>query len=368
MVRKLLYLNGLAIIGVILFHTAGTGFTAMFAWSHRHLPDSVPVMSQIGSLSYYGLRFFEQLAVFSIPAFLFVSGFFVAVTTGRRETIDGKSVLARSRSLVIPYLIWTTITLALLMLEGRRYGIADFIRIYLTGSANPVLYFVPLLVQFYLLSPIMVRMARRNWKAFLLLAGLLQIAVQALSYPLFLGLDVSNAAQLPAFVPKWLFLSRIFWFPLGIVAGFHTEGLKAWLDRNRTWLFASILIMLPLGMLEWELYYRLSGLQWLEHRETYLDSLFSLAAVFSVLALDTKRLPRLSTISTLGANSFGIYLVHALVIEYTARILYHIAPAILGYQIILQPLLIIVGLGIPILMMSIADRHPIRRGYAYLFG
>jgi hypothetical protein len=49
MVRKLLYLNGLAIIGVILFHTAGTGFTAMFAWGHRHLPDSVPVMSQVGS-------------------------------------------------------------------------------------------------------------------------------------------------------------------------------------------------------------------------------------------------------------------------------------------------------------------------------
>jgi surface polysaccharide O-acyltransferase-like enzyme len=292
MARKLLYLNGLAIIAVILFHTAGTGFTAMFAWGHRYLPDSVPVMSQVGSLSYYGLRFFEQLAVFSIPAFLFVSGFFVAVTTGRRETIDGKSVLARSRSLVIPYLIWSTITMALLMLEGRRYGIADFIRIYLTGSANPVLYFVPLLVQFYLLSPILVRMARRNWKAFLLLAGLLQIAVQALSYPLFLGLDVSNAAQLLAFVPKWLFLSRIFWFPLGIVAGFHTEGLKAWLDRNRPGYLHHFWSCCRWACWNGSCTTACPALQWLEHRETYLDSLYSLTAVFSVLALDTKRLPR----------------------------------------------------------------------------
>jgi peptidoglycan/LPS O-acetylase OafA/YrhL len=231
-----------------------------------------------------------------------------------------------------------------------------------------VLYFVPLLVQFYLLSPILVRMARRNWKAFLLLAGPLQIAVQALSYPLFLGLDVSNAAQLLAFVPKWLFLSRIFWFPLGIVAGFHTEGLKAWLDRNRPWLFASFLIMLPLGMLEWELFYRLSGMQWLEHRETFLDSLYSLTAVFSMLALNTKRLPRLNMISTLGANSFGIYLVHALVITYAARIIYNFAPAILGYQIILQPILILLGLGIPLLIMATLDRLPVRKGFAYLFG
>ncbi|MBE0411266.1 MAG: hypothetical protein IBX69_16210, partial [Anaerolineales bacterium] len=96
MVHKLLYLNGLAILGVVLFHTAGTGFTAMFAWGHRYLPETIPVMSQVGSLSYYGLRLFEQLSVFAIPAFLFVSGFFVAITTGRRETIDWNTVILRS--------------------------------------------------------------------------------------------------------------------------------------------------------------------------------------------------------------------------------------------------------------------------------
>jgi probable poly-beta-1,6-N-acetyl-D-glucosamine export protein len=368
MARKLLYLNGLAIIAVILFHTAGTGFTAMFAWGHRYLPESLPVMSQVGSLSYYWLRFFEQLAVFSIPAFLFVSGFFVAVATGRRETINWKAVLSRSRSLIVPYLIWSTIAIALLMLEGNRYGVFELFRVYLTGGANPVLYFVPLLVQFYLLAPFLVRLARKNWKLFLLMAGLLQFAVQALQYPVFLGLDIPNASQLAGYVPKWLFLARIFWFPLGIVIAFNIEVVKSWLEQNRSWLLIATVALIPLGMLEWELYYRWSGEQWLAHRETFIDSIYSLTAIFSLLAINTKRLPKLNTISLVGSKSFGIYLVHALVIGYTARVLYHIAPAILGYQIILQPLLIIVGLGIPILMMSIADRHPIRRGYAYLFG
>lgn len=368
MARKLLYLNGLAIIAVILFHTAGTGFTAMFAWGHRYLPETISAMSQVGSLSYYGLRFFEQLAVFSIPAFLFVSGFFVAVATGRRKTIDWKAVLSRSRSLIIPYLGWSTIAIALLMLQGKRYGMFEFFRTYLTGGANPVLYFVPLLVQFYLLAPFLVRLARKNWKWFLVLAGLLQVTIQALQYPVFLGLDIPNAAQLSGFIPKWFFLARIFWFPLGIVIAFNIEVVKSWLEKNRSWLWIVTIVLIPLGMLEWELYYRWSGEQWLAHRETLIDSIYSLTAIFSVLALNTKRLPKLNTISLVGAKSFGIYLVHALVIEYTARVIYNFAPALLGYQLLLQPLLILAGLGLPLLAIYMVDHTPIRKGHAYLFG
>jgi surface polysaccharide O-acyltransferase-like enzyme len=141
MVHKLLYLNGLAILGVILFHTVGTGLTAMFSWGHRYLPESVPIMSQVGSLPYFELRLLEQVSIFAIPTFLFVSGVFVAITTGSRETIDWRAVLSRSRSLIIPYLIWSTVAIILLVMQGRRFGVVDFTRMYLTGSANPVFLF-----------------------------------------------------------------------------------------------------------------------------------------------------------------------------------------------------------------------------------
>ena len=368
MARKLLYLNGLAILGVVLFHTAGTGFTAMFAWGHRHLPESVPALSQVGSLSYYGLRLFEQLSVFSIPAFLFVSGYFVAIATGRRETIDWRAVLVRSRSLIIPYMIWSTVAISLLTLQGMRFGIIEFARMHLTGSANPVLYFVPLLVQFYLLAPLMIRLIRKNWKLFLIVVGSFQLIVQGLQYPLFLGLDIESAAQLPAYIPKWFFLARIFWFPLGIVAGFYSTSLVSWLEHHRNWLLAIVLLLIPLGMVEWEFYYQWSGEQWLAHRETFIDSIYSLAAIFGVLAVDFKRLPWFSTISALGANTFGIYLMHPLVIEYGARFIYHVMPGLLGYQIILQPLLFVAGLGVPLFAMFLADHSQVRSGYAYLFG
>jgi hypothetical protein len=86
MIRRLLYLNGLAILAVILFHTSGMGFIAMFAWTHRYLPVTVPNYDLFGSSAYYGLRVVEGIVVFSIPAFLFISGFFIAFATGRTKS------------------------------------------------------------------------------------------------------------------------------------------------------------------------------------------------------------------------------------------------------------------------------------------
>lgn len=371
MVRKLLYLNGLAILGVVLFHAAGTGFIAMFSWSHRYLAEGVSAASQIGSPSYYGLRFFEQIAVFSLPAFIFVSGYFVSIQAGRSGNIGWPSIRSRIKSLLIPYLIWTLVVIFLGLVEGKRYGAGQLAAMLLTGSTNPVLYFVPLIIQFYLLAPVFVSAARKNWKALLVVTLLLQILVITLQYPRFLGADPSWSMTLENLVPKWLFLGRILWFPLGIIIGFHSEAVGKFLARYSTWLLAGAALLVPLGMIEWEIFFRLSGEAWLPHRETYLDTIYSIVLIFGILGLQNKRLPYLAPTSNVGAKSYGIYLTHAIFIEYTARIIYVVAPALLAYQIVLQPIFILVGLGGPLLLMSFMDKIPIsrlRRSYAYIFG
>lgn len=368
MARKLLYLNGLAILGVILFHTVGTGFIAMFAWSHRYLPPDLPANAQFGSLSYYALRLIEQVVVFSLPAFLFVSGYFVSVQAGRHMNMRWSAIWSRIRALLIPYLIWSLVVIFLHLLEGRRYGPVELVVLLLTGSTSPVLYFVPLLIQFYILAPLFVRAARANWKILLLITGLLQLLVLTSQYPQFLGMDAAISETFIRLVPKWLFLARIFWFPLGIVAGFQAEQLSQILPRLKGWLLGGALALIPLAMIEWELLFRLSGQEWLATRETYLDTLYTVLVIFGLLGLKNQVLPAFGTTSSLGAKSYGIYLTHALFIEYTARLIYLLAPALLGYQILLQPILLIVGLGGPLLMMAIVDKIPIRRSYVYLFG
>jgi peptidoglycan/LPS O-acetylase OafA/YrhL len=80
MIKRLLYLNGLAIITVILYHASAWGFISMFYRADRYRPVSVPNFDMLGDLAYYGLRTIEQLIIYGIPTFMFVSGFFIAIS------------------------------------------------------------------------------------------------------------------------------------------------------------------------------------------------------------------------------------------------------------------------------------------------
>jgi peptidoglycan/LPS O-acetylase OafA/YrhL len=368
MVRRLLYLNGLAIFGVVLFHSAGTGFIAMFSWANRYLPLTVSPASQIGSPAYYALRLIEQVSMFSLPAFLFVSGYFVSVQAGRTGNIRWSAIWSRIRTLLIPFLLWSLVTIILVVLEGKRYGPLEFIWVWITGQANEVLYFVPLLIQFYLLAPFFVRAIRWNWKVALLILALVQIVVILISYPRWMGIDTALSNQLLYLIPIWIFVSRILWFPLGIAVGFHVSAVEKWISKYSLWLLAGALVLIPVGMLEWEYLFHASGMDWLPTRETVIDVLYSLALILGVLGLANKRLIGMKRLSDIGIRSYGIYLIHALAITYTAKLIYHFAPALLGYQIILQPVFVIAGLGIPLLMMYVVEHLPIKRFYVYLFG
>jgi len=369
MIKRLLYMIGLAVLGVILFHSAGTGLMGMFFWGHRYLPPSVNPMDQVGSPGYYFLRLIEQIVVVGIPVFLFVSGYFITISTGRNQaTLSWKIVTARIKNLLVPYMIWSVVVLLLLLLQGQRYSLPQLLIFLLTGSTSPVLYFVPLLIQFYLLAPFLVPLARNHWKLLLLITGLLQLLVQLVQYPMFLGMDIPLADQFVRMVPKWFFLARIFWFTLGMVVGFHAEAFRIKVEQIRYALLAITLLLIPLGILEWEYYFRQSGLEWLDHRETILDSLYAIGVILTFLGFSKAKLPATKFIGNLGGHSYGIFLTHAIFIEYTAKIIYRFLPQVLGNQLILQPILIVVGLAGPLILMGLVSKLPYPKLYTYLFG
>lgn len=369
MVKRLLYLSGLGVICVILFHTAGTGFTSMFFWAHRYLPPSINPMDQVGDAQYYFLRLIEQIAVVAIPIFLFVSGYFIAISTKRSDpTIGWPVIYGRIKKLIIPYLIWSGVVMILNYIQGDIPTLQKFVVHILTGSTSPVLYFVPLLIQFYLLSPFLVPLARKKWGWLLGITALVQLFVQLMQYPVFLGWDAPYAVPLIKLIPKWFFLARIFWFPLGVVVGFHLNEFKTIVERYRYPLLAGTVLVIPLAIIEWEFFFHQSGLEWLDHRETILDSMYSIGTILTILGFSQVNFPGESAIGKLGARSFGIYLTHAIVIEYTARALYHFQPQLLGNQWLLQPFLFVVGLGLPLLLMAVVARLPVRNLYTTLFG
>ena len=369
MIRRLLYLNGIAVLCAVIYHASGWGFTAMFWWTDRYLPVSVPNFEQMDSLSYYGLRAVEQLVIFAIPAFLFVSGFFIAFATGRTHYTVGWNVVGvRIKNLLIPYLIWSVLIIGSDYLQGDRYSALQVIKKLVVGGAAAPYYFVPLICQLYLLAPFMVPLARRNWPLLLFITGLIQAGAVALRYVQLLGLDAPVLQQLAQLTPTWFFPANIFWFSFGIVAGFHLSQLKAWVGRVKWGLVVALVILFLAGLFEWLFLLRWSPEGWLPATETLLDNFYSVTILLSFIAFESLSLPLFKQVGELGTKSFGVYLVHSPVLEFTARLIYHVAPWILAYQILFQPILIILGLGIPLLVMAGVKRSPAHKLYPYLFG
>ena len=111
-----------------------------------------------------------------------------------------------------------------------------------------------------------------------------------------------------------------------------------------------------------------SGQSWIAPQETIIDNLYAAMFLLSFLAFEQVRLPMADKMSYLGSKSYGIYLVHSPVIEYTARVIYHLIPVLLSFQLLFQSSLWVAGLGVPLLLMAIVNRSPFRRFYNYLFG
>ena len=371
MVRRLLYLNGLAAIGVVLNHAVGWGFVAKFWWVHRYLPVTSPNFESLGDVSYYAMRAIEQLIIVSIPIFLFVSGFFISVATGRnRKTVDWTLVLNRIKNLLIPYVIWSGVVFLLEFMESRTIlPVGVYLSRLVFGRTYDVFYFVPLLIQLYLLSPFLVPLAKNKPKFFLLGAGLLQLLVLIMRYAVILDVDSSLIEQLSFLLPSWFFPGLVFWFSIGMVVGFRLQELKELLSKVNKRVFLTVLVGLFLaGMFEWEFLLQLSGQDWIAPRDTLIDAFYSGVFILTYISFDDSRYPLTSEIGGLGTKSFGIYLVHAPVLEYSARMIYHFAPLLMAYQVLFLPILIALGLGIPLLLMTAVKKSPAKLSYSYLFG
>jgi len=367
MVKRLLYQNGLAILGVILYHSVGWGFTAMFAWAHRHSAVAAPGVGDVNQLYYYLMRVIEQLVSFTIPAFLFVSGFFVAFAAGRSGTnLNWKAVGVRISGLLIPYLIWTHLVLLAFSFE-RSITLKSYLQAIFTGGADPAFYFVPLLIQYYLLSPLIVPLARTRWQGLLLVTGAIQLIVIGLQYMAALSIPIP-VLNIPAdIVPKWFFPSRIFWFTAGVVVGFQLTAFKSFLARYKWVFLGAAVVLIPLGLLEWETVFRLSGQRWLDPRELITDALYAAVFILALMSFDRVRLPMEQAIGDLGTRSFGIYIVHSPVMTVVMRGIYHLFPALLAFSPLLLVIVFVAGLGVPLAAMSVVNISPARRIYAYLF-
>lgn len=361
MARRLLLLNGLAAACLPLFHAVVYGFQAMFLWTDRYRPVAVPNYDELGSLTYYVMLTIRQLSGFSIPAFLFVSGFFIAfLASGSGSQLNKEAIFKRIKVLIIPFVVWTAIHFILLM------RLPDSI----TALLRPY-YYIPLIIQYYLLSPLLVLLARKNWKLLLGATAVLYILLQTAEYLTVLHLDAPGRALLLQATPIWFFPGRLFWFVFGLVASLQLSELKSLLGRFRRPLVVLMVLSGVLSVIEYAVFNQVASPGvWLGPNFTgFARDLFALSVLLVFIAHDKTQYPFKAQLTDLGVKSLGIYLVNTPAIFVVSAVFYHWLPWVMGQPLLYQGSLFIAGLAAPMLLMSFTFKLPvIRLGYRFLFG
>jgi len=298
------------------------------------------------------------LLTFAGPVFFLISGYFIGIVAkGGQSFVNWKFVSSRIKVLMIPFILWTIV----------RYGLLRQFPKSIDDILTPY-HWIPLLIQWYLVAPLIVILARRNWK--LLLIGIALIGMSGSIMAYLTAFGNTPAQDLDAVLPNWFFLTNLpFWFPFGVVIGLHYASLKSRLLAYRWHLLVATLVMAILVLVEYAVVDRLSGPAWLGPGFSGFSKLpYSLFLILCFLAFDKSRMPLSSEVSQIGSKSLGIYLGNIPSVYVAAVLMYRLTPALLGYPLVYLAILVLVGMGIPLILMKVVQLSPARYRYRLLFG
>ena len=342
-------LQGLAIVLVVVNHSITKGLEI----------DKLgyPLPAQEGWL-YYILSTLRELGLFAVPTFLFISGCFFAYSArGTNPKLSWKVVWTGLKHLLWPYLFWSVVFYTLMHFRRNEvYTPLGYLKNLIVGYP---FHFIPLIAFYYVLSPLLVRLARRFGLVLVVVIGLYQLTLINVVFPGTLGFTFPDWMRFLA--PPVLRSTLAEWaiyFPLGLVYSINAGAVLPWLQRFRWAILAVTIAVFVISLLD-----------------TFLVWNFPLASficplMFLLFAPTLRRdsIPMVRELEKIGRNAYGLYLTNLLVIELVLLGIHFLLPWVFSYQALLQPILFTVGLLGPLVLMKSAMHLPTRPMYRYVFG
>lgn len=348
--RTIPVLRGLAILGVIFNHANWHVLSHFVAGDGRGYPFLVC----------------DQIGKFAIPAFMAIAGYFIAyATSGGKHDLRWSVVRARLENLFWPWLIWSVILTVGQSFQGRSISAIELLR-----NLAIQYYFIPLLIAYYLVAPLVVKWARGNTRALLLGAAVVQLLAVALFYARVYSPEFPDALKSWVDLGPLQYLRFAFYFPFGVVCGMFPRMVRSSLARFRPILSWLTLVLFGLSILEAAVAYNLGGEIWpIGGDQTKLSSaLFSLGFVLWCSASDRLPVPAGRAVNSLGTHSYGLYLCHYPVLGILAKAIGFVTPWLASRGWLSLPLLFGLTVAFSMLLMESVARLPTKRFYRYLFG
>ena len=303
---------------------------AILAVISIHVSDHFKIMGGITLLTSVYMAI-DAFCHFAVPLFICISGF--VLYNKYSGAIDLKTFYEKRLKSVLPqYLIFSTFYLTVTYIGSLVLGTPESLTIlrivyrYATGGCYYHLWFFVLIIQFYLLYPVIVRVydyCRSRGRTSALLCASFLIGVIYNSCPIPDVYLLGTATPILAVATKCL--GYLFYFILGmVVLSRYDEVLRKYiLDRSWYWMSVPLLCGTILGIFGYaqtfftydiSLIHPVAGLYWqfiaAALTPLYYVLIFALCLSLS-LYLTANRTKNVRFLEKIGHYSFGIYLVHA---------------------------------------------------------
>lgn len=290
--------RGLAILAVLFIHVSGH-FLPLLHSAKSHAPPG---------WRWDALALPNQCFQWAVPCFLMLSALVNAQSLARNGEIR-KYAMRRAQTALLPYLLWSGVYICVKSALGTLHhlSVGHITKLLLTGTADFHLYFFVLVLEMYVLLPLLVPLFQRRPPFCTLALGaiLLQIGVYGLN----------------RYVLLHQFQSTIFWDILPVALGLwlfsHQGEIGEIIQRQGRWIAAVVTV----GAL---LIYEPLALHLLAFPHLPINTFayqigqwgYTAGMSFLVLALafglGSNSLTRL--LAYFGGESLGIYVMHPLAI------------------------------------------------------
>ncbi|MBW2956309.1 acyltransferase [Hafnia paralvei] len=281
------YWKGISIIAVVLIHASG-------------IAASYPIYS----LNFNTGIIIRQFINFSVPVFLFISGYF-----SYSEKYSGQYQYIKKRGFRVttPYLAWTIIYISIATYNGLFMPtVKNITANFLLGTGIGVGYFVIVLLQFVLITPILYKI--KSIKLHILLLFLISILGVLYTYISNYKLPGTRLSQFP-----YSALPFFVWYPF-FHLGFALSRFSPKIKMSNNLLYFLIVLGVIFSLLEGFIESSTLGYGFAVS-QLKLSSL-TLSTIICIVIYKNKdnSLPANNILVRIGNMSYGIYLTHMLFI------------------------------------------------------
>lgn len=304
------------------------------------------------------LETFQAFGNFAVPIFLFISGSFIAYAArGNPPRISYKFLQSSLIHILLPYLIWSlAFYLILFTNRGMTFGLLEYVRHLVVGYPY---HFIPLLVFFYIISPVVVRLGHRYAWGFLVLIGIYQLFLMNIKYPGILGFDYPGWADYLKVPILWSTMADwLICFPLGMVISMNGAAVKPVLLRYKWAIFGLTLSLLIIALLS------AHGVLAVEITRLLSPLLFLLV----IPVIPRNSIPAVRQLEQVGKRSYGLYLTHLLILDTLALVVSKTLPQLFQITLLIYPIVFTAGLLVPLWVMGLFAKSPVRKYFRYVFG